>query len=467
MKITGFDDVKRLRTFSLAKRMNHHCECSFSFVSGDFERYKGKLGESVRIIEDDRYLMFGAVSSVEFLQGVSEHIITVTVCPVSVRYDEEKKTRVFQKQDQSYKQIVDLVAKELGAQVSVSKEAGEKTAPGPVVQLAETDFAFLVRLAEEGFHTALAAAASEEGFACSIGGDDEAIKELKMEEFYSLRQFWEHGKEGIAFSVSGNSKGQELRQYAEIGRRVSWNGKKYQITDFHVKKKDGVYRFHCIAVCQGKTDFPRKHLKPAYLFHATVEENKDPEHRGRIRLDFSDDLVEDMTKENRMWFDVWTPYLANNGGFVFIPDVRDDVEAFWDGYQFYIVGSRRRKALEERYRNVDLKQIGNLHQKNICFSKEALELSAKDTKAVLKDDSILLTVPNSEITVTKDEISVTAKSSKIRINDDVILDSEKVHIDAKEKEDKIGNNYICESRNITLNASLKTVIQGKAGVSIN
>lgn len=472
MKVTGFDNVERFRDFRMEKGGNEHSNCFFSFADYNVSDYAGKLDMQVKIIEDDCCLMTGKVAKVELIQKGVEHIVTVTVYSESYGWDLEKKTRVFQKQGQTYRDIVNQITDLGNMEVDISGEVKEQKLPGPLVQLNETDFSFLKRIAKDGFGKPLFVKNNNgKSGRCMVGSEASEIREVKDEELASLTAAFDLEGRKIEFTISGSAESQELRQYVDVGKIIRWNHQDYTIDRLVVQKTEGVYRFWCMARSEQRQKEQLKEIQPACLFHAKIFQNEDPDHYGRVLLDFQDTSngisVEDMTKDDKLWHDVLTPYTANNGGIVFIPEKDDCVEAVWNGESFYVIGSRRTAELSEQYKDIQLKQIGNLHNKNICFSEEALELSSEESKVTLYNDKVQIEIPDSRVVVTKEEISVETKESKVLLNSDIVLDSGTVHIDADKLQNNIKNQYQCESKNIGLNASSVVKIEGKGKVSIN
>ena len=144
MKVTGFDNIERFRSFNLIKEQNNHSVCQFSFVTSSFDEYSHVIKQSVKVIEDDCCLMNGIISQIEFVNGNSENIVNVTCISSTIELDRETKLRIFQKQNQSYKEIIDRVAGEMNYKVEVSNSLQEKRLETPVVQQNETDFVFLI-----------------------------------------------------------------------------------------------------------------------------------------------------------------------------------------------------------------------------------------------------------------------------------------------------------------------------------
>lgn len=174
-----------------------------------------------------------------------------------------------------------------------------------------------------------------------------------------------------------------------------------------------------------------------------------------------------MTSDNKVWVNVLTPYTAKNGGFVFVPEVDDVVKVLWDGSEFVVVGCVRQEPLAERYQDIKLKQIGNLHDKNICWDEEKIEITSKEAVATLLDEAVNISIGDSNINMSKDKIDIKTRKSIVEINDDIVVETGNVHVDSEELEEKIKKKYVCESKNITLNASSTATIEGKTKVSIN
>lgn len=465
MKVTGFGDIVRFREFYLEKKEGTHAFCRFSFVSYQFDNYSNYMNNTVKIVEDDRYLMIGKISSIEYQMGNSENIITVTVNSFSNENDQIRKTRVFHKQGQKYEDIIEQLSELGNFQIDVSKEINEMECNIPVVQLNETDFEFLKRIAAKGYNNNLYIESSYDGKKYFIGSKSDAEKKISRNEISTLVIGEKNNKKVIRFTIAGDVNGLELRQYADVGKRIIVNNETYVLKELYVRRIDCVYRYECVAEKATNNVYSQENLYKQ--FTAKVVDNQDEENFGRVRLDFTNNEIEDKTSSEKMWFDILTPYTANDGGFVFIPDVEDIVEVLWNGSSFMIVGCKRKNALSEKYQDVNLKQIGNLYGKNICFSEEALEITSNSTSVNVTDNKIEINVNNSKITVTEEDILVETSGSNVVLNNDIIVGTSKMHIDANEMENNIKNKYTCESKNIGINASSIVNIEGGSKVSIN
>lgn len=452
MKITGFDDVLQFREFELKKEAGEHSICRFSFVSSQFDTYADYVNRVVKIVEDDHYLLTGKVTSVAFQAGNTEDIITVTVHSLSFDNDEVRKTRIFHEKGQKYGDIAKQIS-ELGSlQIRVSKKMKEAACDVPVVQMNETDFAFIKRISGMGYNDMAYVADTEETSSYYIGARDDGERRIERGELSSLTRYKEKNKEGVCFSIAGGIQAMELRQYVDLGKKVTVNAQTYVLNKVAVKKARGVYRYECTAERATKEapENSRKE-KGSVLFHAKVADTADPDHMGRVRLDFAGNGIEDRSENEKMWVDVLTPYTAGDGGFVFIPDQGDAVEVLWDGTVFFVIGSRRCRALHERYQDVGLKQIGNRYEKNICFAEDQLEITSKNTKVVITDEAVL----------------VETEKSNVSLDQDLTLCASKVHVDADEMENNIKKKYTCESKDVKINASSVVNIEGGTKVSIN
>lgn len=469
MKVTGFGDIEMFRQFTLEKAENHHDRCTFSAMVKEFSDYRDMINTTVKVIDEERYLMTGKVQSIDCIKGGTENIITVTICSDSIEHDRVVHTRIFQKRGQTYKDIVKNISEKLGVDTKINKSLSEKEVEGAIVQLKETDYEFLIRMAAEGFEASLIVDSTRENGTMYTIGKSEEQKDIKTEEIYAVKECKSINDTTIEMEISGESECQELRKFIDVGKMVNWNNKVYIISKVIVEKINGVYRYKCECRQKDVFDLRRNRQNTLTRFQAKVADNEDPENMGRVCLDFtsSEDKIEDMTNDQKMWFDVWTPYSAKTGGMVFIPDKDDTVDVLWDESKFYIVGCRRIQPLDQRYKNVNLKQIGNLFDKNICFSEEYLSISAKNTQIKISDETIEISVPNTKLTITGDKISIDTEKSNVIIDKDIQIDTDKVHIDADELENNIKSKYRCESKSIGINASKDVKIEGKNKVSIN
>lgn len=466
MKITGFDNIERFRKFNLNKESGNHSTCSFSFVASEYDDYSSMIGKEVKVIDEYRDLCNGIVSGIQFSGNDVEDMITVDIHSVSVQMDEEKNFRVFQKENQTYKEIIDEIISLYEMKIEIPVTYDEMKLEYPIIQLMETDYMFLKRMIKEAYGTKLITdVSSEKNIYC--GHDEHSNYQLMRDEVYEFHLSMDKKNRALEFTIRGDDLGQELRQYVNVGKKIVWKGVTYIIESLSVKLIDSVYRYICKGIEKNNIVPKQKEVGDNLLLTAKVAEVADPEHYGRIRLDFNNELVKDMTSEKRMWVHVLTPYTAEEGGFVFIPEIGDVVQVLWDGKAFVCLGCIRQKPLSEKYQDVELKQIGNLYGKNICFDKERLVINSDESKIELSDEEVKISVKQSNVVLTEKLIEIETEKSKMSINDDICIDTAKLHVDANEKENNIKGNYTCEGKNITINAAAIAKIEGKIKVDIN
>lgn len=465
MKVTRFEQIEKFRSFTLNKCRGKHSVCSFSFVAARFEEYSDLVGNNIDIIDENRVVMHGVISDIAFISGYSENIVEVIIISQSSKEDIKSFIRVFQKEGQTYKEIIDSVIRNMDYEWNVPTSLTEVKLAHPIIQYNETDFAFIRRMLHEGYGQDIIVDV-ENNRNIFAGYINNTKHEILSKEIVYMSHVLREETDRIEFWVSTDTEGYELRGYVDVGKQVIWKNINYIITKIEIEKKDSVYRYKC---CGEKRKFDKKinKVKTNCLFKATVVEVEDPNHLGRIRLDFSDVNIEDMTSENKVWVDVLTPYTAGNGGFVFVPEKDDIVKVLWDGFEFSVAGCVRQEALVEKYQDVKLKQIGNLYDKNICWSDEKIEFTSKEANISLLDDEIHLSIADSDISMTKEKIVIRTNKSIVEVNDNIVAETIKARVDADELEGKIKKNCICESKNITLNASATVTIAGGKKVSIN
>ena len=466
MKITGFDNIERFREFNLNKKSGNHSTCSFSFASSEYDDYSSMIGQEVKVIDEYRVLCSGVVSEIQFVSNDVENMITVVVHSLSVQMDEEKNFRVFQKVNQTYKEIIDEIISLYEMKIEIPATLSEMKLEYPVIQQRETDYLFLTRMIKEAYGTKLITDISgAKNIYC--GFDENSNYQLNRDEVYALSISKDKNNRKIEFTIQGDDSGKELRQYVDVGKKIVWQGVAYIIESLSVKMIDSVYRYICKGVEKIDLLTDQKEIEGNLLLTAKVSDVADPDNYGRIRLDFRNDMVADMTSEEKVWAHVLTPYTAEEGGFVFIPEIGDTVQVLWNGKVFVCVGCIRQKALSEKYQNVELKQVGNLYGKNICFAKEGITINSDESKIELSDDEIKISVKQSNIILKEELIEIENEKSKMIINNDICIDTAKLHVDANEKENNIKGNYTCEGKNITINAAAVAKIEGKIKVDIN
>ena len=126
-----------------------------------------------------------------------------------------------------------------------------------------------------------------------------------------------------------------------------------------------------------------------------------------------------------------TPYIAEKGGIVFVPDKDDVVEVIYRDNAFtatQILGSSK---LLDKFQNVKDKYIANIFGRMIVFKEKELELISGENKIVMGDDSILLQVKNkAKIIIEENSIKLFAGDTKMSLDSAFQIKSGKATIKA-------------------------------------
>ena len=218
------------------------------------------------------------------------------------------------------------------------------------------------------------------------------------------------------------------------GSVLNHGNSKYTLCNMYVHEKCNEPYFRYIGFTQPV--FSEEIYKPEYLFTtARVTNNKDPENRGRVQVDFLEFSDNDSEK---IWLDYTSQFVGvNNGGCVFVPDINDKVCVFISAGKAFIINSLRVNELPDNCRDVnkkhfavkdsvisiDDKEISLIQSDRTSFKMNAdVITSTIDNSAVtLKTDSIKSETGKSVTELTSDEIRAENGSGKISIKNDIAV----------------------------------------------
>lgn len=247
MKVTRFEKIEKFRDFSLIKCRGNHSVCSFSFASARFDEYLDMQGSSVEVIDNNNVIMYGIIETVSFVLGYSENIVKVTLISDSYKKDVNPAIRVFQKEGQTYKDILNVMALKNNCELNVPASLEEAKLAHPIIQYNETDFSFIKRMIFEAYNEDIVIDVNNNNN-IYVGYIDNSKYQITTKEIYTFSHKLIKNADEIEFSIQGGEQGQELRSYVNVGKLITWKSKTYVITRLEVKKVDGVYRYKCFAI---------------------------------------------------------------------------------------------------------------------------------------------------------------------------------------------------------------------------
>ncbi|MCR5834298.1 MAG: phage baseplate assembly protein V [Selenomonadaceae bacterium] len=165
---------------------------------------------------------------------------------------------------------------------------------------------------------------------------------------------------------------------------------------------------------------------------------------GRLRVQFD---IED--KDNKK---IFLPYRTPYSGIIFMPEIGDAVEIFYTGGEGFIDTIIRTKELDEEFKNVTDKYIGNNRKQRIFFREKSLEIKSTDNSIFLDDKKIVMTAGKNKITLDENGITINnvdknqivLNNQGITVNNDgknqVVLNNQGVTVNNNDKNQILLNN---------------------------
>lgn len=421
MQMPGWD-CGHLDAFRLEKHAGEHSRLKFAMTVSEKElgRLLQKGNDTICVLDEtSKNLVFaGRIDSISHAEQFLHDQIEVEAIGFTSQADEDVHLRVFQDPD---KKISDVLSdgglpslKDARCKIVCGKEAAEQKLPGLLLQQ-ETDFAFACRLAAAAGVEAWSVDLDEKTGTIFIGASTRRSAE-KIDEETCLRLRCTFGRRPRA-SVT-------LLQYAyELGQRVTLRGKDYVIDHVIVERVheiDHITYDMRAAIQVKKTDVHVHPLRAARL-KGCVKSVEDPEHRGCVRVNFTDEDagIRDMTPP-KLWIPYRPSYAGQQGGIVFLPEPGDFVEAIVTGEEAFVTTEWRTKPLPQECQDVRVKYIGNNTEQRAFWKEKSLEFWSTDTKITLDDKNIDLSVgktAGARIHIDEKNIVLTVGKNRVRLGE--------------------------------------------------
>lgn len=460
MKISELieDDVVSIDELHITKRFNAHtvCEMTVTIKQESISSVYRKLNKTITLTDDNGMVVFyGYISSLDMKYG-HNGILKATALSASVKTDIKPRNRVFRNTEKSLKKIIEKVKSKSDNDSFEFKIEEDGKIEHPVIQSNETNFQFIKRLASECELYIMVTdnkQNSKAEFTISKNKRD-GMASVELDKASSVHCIWDFHKRSNKV-INGLVVVSDVM--ADIGNTVTVSGKgaeafngDYIAYEVDIYKKYGTFLYEY--KLYERTNFPQPELivlSDDVHIDAVVKDNDDKEGRGRIKVDFADETFEDMDSDKDYWIPYRTPYSAVKGsettGFIFLPDKDEPVDVIFSKNDLFASECLRRKKdgkytgeskidskLEKPNEN---KYIATVHEKQITFTKDKLELKAKENTVTLTDDNIVIKVGDNTITLTKKKIEIKAGSNIINVDssDIKIKSSGKVDIDGSKQ----------------------------------
>lgn len=449
MKIKGFDDVFYIDEFELHKQRDGHSCCHFSAaISEDTaDKYATMAGTAALVQLDDGMPVFnGIIQEISIEKTYSVTSLDVTLTSLSVLLDQDEKNRIFQ---DPQKKFCDLLSAQRLAlsecELRLADKLKTEIYEAVAVQSQETDFAFIQRIAAccQTHLWVNDVFADKVIIAIDDVNINQRVMKIENEEIIASKY-----KQQCRGKKKWYSQDIKLQKYIELGRIVTLgkSSTKYVITAVTVRKVHESTEFTYEIEELKKKDIPKGadkfSLEKTIKLKARVTNVKDPEHRGRIQVEFIDDYVEDMdrTESKRAWFDYGTFYGGKRGGIVFLPDVGDVVEILFTNGTCFAYSALRQEALDEECSNVEEKYIGNNTKQRIFWKNNSLELHSFENKIYMDENKIELCVGSNQVCIDEDKILLKTAENELVLQKNGILIQADSTVDQQAKTIQIKGN---------------------------
>ena len=476
MVVTGIGELENIKEFNLVKKKNNHSKCEFVVSAADIVE-KELLGKQVKIWNETRagetlcannLLMIGKIVEVKEKYGFSENLVYVTAMSFSLWEDQQKYRRIFQSTKQTYRSICSYLEDNNELEISFSSgEYGVDIIDAIEVQNDISNFEYIIEIAKKMKLSCWVNDLVEEKVEFVIGKskDNSKIVTVNDEDFVNCEKIVKQMEEHLIIQLSDQSK--ELQRSIDIGSLIAIalenKEKQYVIEEMKVFKKNQVYRYEIVANNVKENNELPQIQSECIMYSGIVTDNKDPENRGRVQIDFNTNLVEDCFKENRNWIDVSTSYEAENGGFLFIPEINDKVDVLWNGIEFLAIGNRRKNEIRDELKNIDDKCISDLSGRIIRFNKDYLEIKSDQNRIYIDNEKIVLSCQDTKVSLVSGKVEVNVEETKAEVTKNIAVKTNTLHCDiGKNLENKVSDEIIFESGKKTkITSSDNVVVSGK------
>lgn len=456
--INGFEK-ENIINFEITKKVNSNSECSFEFIISDvYEKYLGMVNKDLIINNEDDYLFYGYIDKVSAEPNSSKRGIFIKIHAFSYSklIDITPKQRIFQNSEKDFNEIINIIKSKTKSEIN---SFVDEKIPYPVLQNNETDFCFILRLAKtygsQLFVDDIDINQKYGKFKICKYSDDSTFN--LDERINSKREIFDKSK----FIINSEDKKKKINklelvlnnQYIDLGRVVKYENNKKYVAEIKIElDKYNLYKYHYVLYdLESLYEFDRvAETKPVSL-KAIVTDNNDNENKGRIKVKFDCDF-EDAEPEKQMWINWQTPYMAEKGGFIFVPEKGDVVEVIYNNDEFVATQIIARKSLDDKFKNVKDKYIANIFGRIIIFKEKELELISGENKIVMGDDSILLQVNNkAKIVIKENKIELQAGKTNMTLGDDVRVESSNIKANGSSIELNGSSSITLKGGNIYLN----------------
>ncbi|MBR6012746.1 MAG: hypothetical protein IK062_03060 [Selenomonadaceae bacterium] len=437
MQIKNFSKIEYFTEFELTKHEGEHSRLNFSasILENTAKSFLNCAGKEISVTtEDNEPIFFGRVESVEVENNFGASRIYASCVSLSIKADEEEKTRIFHNSDKKISDVLNTSRLSLeSADLKLSEKISALKYSPVILQNQETNFQFISRLAKNfGERLWILDTMQQANFFIDSCMNKSARK-IERDKILSMR----HAKVGKQFKFFVKSQ-----KFFDLGQVVIMEGNttEFVIVGLKIKLERESYFFY-YELEEHKT--PPKKISDApiltktFKLHAKIKNVKDPKNLGKVQVTFDDKFVEDMDEKNPLWISYRTPYSGKDGGIVFIPDEGDAVEVIFTNEEIFCVSAIRENPLATECQKVSEKYIGNNFKQRIFWKEKSLELFSDKYRIIMNEKGIEISVGENSIALTEEGILLKTKESKISLTKDIAAQAdEKIELKSKNYEIK-------------------------------
>lgn len=400
--------------FRLKKSVNRHGKCRLrAFADEDAcKNWLGRVGGKLYVApENDTTLpvFCGIITRAGMEKNIGSTILDITAISPSLRLDETRQARLFQNPDKTFGDILEGIdTGDCGLQLD---EEFKNTEYKPaVLQADETDFAFLLRMANAGGTRLWINDQNEDSPAIRIGPSlTRNSRKLAEDRIISLCEYRNAQGRAVRLSSQDNFEPGSLLTLGE-------DSTVYLVLDYELATVHGMDIFTYKLEEAGKSapQSPQPGRQTAIL-QGTVADTGDPENLGRIRVDF-EGVEDECPADKKLWLPFRPAWAGKGSGTVFVPDKGDHLEVIFVNGELYASSTLRKDELLEECRNVADKYIGNNSSQRIFWKEKSLELMSSENRIYMDEDKIEITVGDNVARVDRDGITLKTPDNEIRLD---------------------------------------------------
>ncbi len=448
MKIAGFEQIISIDKFSCCMQVGEHETCRFSVSVTDknLEGCARQLGGDCSI-ENDDFRFTGTITEITVTKGMYTNRLDAVVLGSTIKFDGKQKCRIFQDSEKRLSDILKYTEMSGVEYSALSDEAVEEI----LVQNHETDWQFVNRVASylgkyvfPGEHMWIGDPIKD-----SVSINEEEITEMKL----VLR---EKNSECIC----------RIKKKLSLGQKVVIQGKTYfaDAVRYINIKEEYVWEYH---LTEWDNEPVYREL-PACHLQARVQDNNDPDHMGRVKLEFLEPY-EDVMKDRAVWIETGFQWASEKMGISCIPHKKDTVIVRISDKTARVQSSVRTEAYDDRYQDCDTRYFfvndkiyGSVNEEKAVIENHKFRCELSEEKLMLKFGDKM------EILIDEEGISSTMDRSRIKMeHNSILLNTDKTNIEIASETKIKTNGFFADGKSKAAITASKVDINGKGGVSIN